>query len=64
MGGCRCIDMRQRLKTCEKMEAKRTSGESFVLFVIYFAELDFVGVLWKQTQMVKNIEIAEQSTEN
>lgn len=46
------------------MKAKRTSGELFVLFVIYFAELDSVGVLWKQTQMVKNIEIAEQSTEN
>lgn len=31
----------------------RTSGESFVLFVICFVEMDFVGVLWKQTQMVK-----------
>ena len=45
-------------------EDKRTSGESFVLFVICFVELDPVGVLWKQTQMVKNSEIAEQSTEN
>lgn len=43
-------------------ERERTSGESFVLFVICFAELDSVAVLWKQ--MVKNSEIAEQSTEN
>lgn len=45
-------------------EDKRTSGESFVFFVICFVELDSAGVLWKQTQMVKNSEIAEQSTEN
>lgn len=55
---------RGRLKTCTKNEDKGTSGESFVLFVICFVELDSVGVLWKQTQMVKNSEIAERSTEN
>lgn len=44
-----------RLKTCKRKKParKRTSGESFVLFIICFVELDSVGVLWKQTQMVK-----------
>lgn len=42
----------------------KTSGESFVLFVICFVEMDFVGVLWKQTRMVNNSEKAEQSIEN
>lgn len=51
-------------KMCERKGKKKTSGESFVLFVICFVELDSVGILWKQTQMVKNSEIAEQSTEN
>jgi len=34
------------------------------VFVICFVELDSVGVLWKQTLMVENSEIAEHSTEN
>lgn len=51
-------------KNLQENRPRRTSGESFGVFVICFAELDSVGVLWKQTQTVKNSEIAVQSAEN
>lgn len=54
------------VKTCEEGRGGGwTSGEPFVMFIVCFAELDSVVVLWKQTQVVKeNSKIAEQSTEN
>lgn len=51
-------------KNLQENRSNGTSGESFGVFVICSTELDSVGVLWKQTQTVKNREIAEQSTEN